>query len=187
VEQRAEQRRDSLGNFSKFSRRRLPTAGYTWRPSPQVGRLRLLAAQVGVPSVVNMTQSNATVSLTKAGLVVGTVTNASSATVAAGSVISQTPAAAQRYRWQQRQSRCFVRPATTGQRTERNGRNPGSTTTAIKAAVSCSDRHHSVQHDRCARTVISQNPVCGSLVPVGSAVSLVVSPAIRRRHCRRQV
>src|ERR1700688_254313 len=53
----------------------------------------LLASQVTVPSVVNMTQANATVTLTSAGLAVGTVTNASSTTVAAGSVISQHPVA----------------------------------------------------------------------------------------------
>src|SRR4029077_11459062 len=46
---------------------------------------------VAVPNVVNQTQAAATTAITGAGLVVGTVTNASSATVPAGSVISQTP------------------------------------------------------------------------------------------------
>jgi subtilisin family serine protease len=44
-----------------------------------------------VPNVVGLTQAAATTSLTSAGLVVGTVTPASSSTVPAGSVISQAP------------------------------------------------------------------------------------------------
>jgi len=49
--------------------------------------------QVAVPSVVGLTQAAATTAITNAGLVVGTVTTATSTTVPAGSVISQTPAA----------------------------------------------------------------------------------------------
>ncbi|HVD94174.1 MAG TPA: PASTA domain-containing protein, partial [Vicinamibacterales bacterium] len=48
---------------------------------------------VAVPNVVNATQAAATSAITGAGLTVGTVTTASSATIAAGSVISQTPIA----------------------------------------------------------------------------------------------
>ena len=48
---------------------------------------------VSVPSVVGLTQSAASASITNAGLVVGTVTQQSSATVPAGSVISQNPTA----------------------------------------------------------------------------------------------
>ena len=50
-------------------------------------------AQVNVPNVVNLTQAAATTALTNAGLVVGTVTTAPSGTVAAGSVISESPVA----------------------------------------------------------------------------------------------
>ena len=46
-----------------------------------------------VPSVVNLTQAAATTAINDAGLVVGTVATAASATVAAGSVISQDPSA----------------------------------------------------------------------------------------------
>jgi hypothetical protein len=49
-------------------------------------------APVAVPNVVNQTQADATTAIAGAGLVVGTVNNASSATVPAGSVISQVPA-----------------------------------------------------------------------------------------------
>jgi 6-phosphogluconolactonase len=49
---------------------------------------------IAVPNVVGLTQSAASTALTGAGLMLGTVTLASSATMPAGSVISQTPAAA---------------------------------------------------------------------------------------------
>jgi hypothetical protein len=48
---------------------------------------------VTVPDVVNLTQAAATAAITGAGLTVGTVTTASSTTVAAGLVISENPAA----------------------------------------------------------------------------------------------
>ena len=48
---------------------------------------------VSVPNVVGLTQAAATSAITGVGLVVGTVTTASSSTVPSGSVISQTPAA----------------------------------------------------------------------------------------------
>ncbi len=49
--------------------------------------------QLAVPSVVGFTQANATKAIQNTGLVVGTVTMATSASVAAGSVISESPAA----------------------------------------------------------------------------------------------
>src|SRR6184192_2134545 len=50
-------------------------------------------AQVAVPNVVGQTQAAATSAITGAGLTVGTVTMQSSRTVAAGSVISESPPA----------------------------------------------------------------------------------------------
>jgi 6-phosphogluconolactonase len=50
-------------------------------------------ATVAVPNVVGMTEAAATTSIKGAGLVVGTVTMSSSGTVAAGSVISESPTA----------------------------------------------------------------------------------------------
>ena len=46
-----------------------------------------------MPNVVGLTQSAATTAITNAGLVLGTVTQQASATVAAGNVISQSPSA----------------------------------------------------------------------------------------------
>jgi Beta-propeller repeat/PASTA domain/Dockerin type I domain len=48
---------------------------------------------VSVPNVVGLTQAAATTAITTAGLVLGTVTNQSSNTVAAGRVISESPVA----------------------------------------------------------------------------------------------
>src|SRR5436305_12483355 len=48
---------------------------------------------VSAPNVVGLTQAAASTAITTAQLVLGTVTNASSMTVPAGSVISQNPAA----------------------------------------------------------------------------------------------
>ncbi len=52
-----------------------------------------VSANVSVPNVVGLTQAAASTAITNAGLSVGAVTQASSNTVAAGSVISQNPAA----------------------------------------------------------------------------------------------
>src|ERR1700689_3756256 len=91
-------------------------AEYGQRPTGAVGRIRrtingsilplaalvLVAcgddgssgsAQISVPNVMGDTQAAATTAITGPGLTVGTVTQASSATVATGSVISQAPAA----------------------------------------------------------------------------------------------
>ena len=50
-------------------------------------------ANVTVPNVVGLTQAAASTAITGAGLTVGTITSANSATVPAGSVISQNPVA----------------------------------------------------------------------------------------------
>ena len=50
-------------------------------------------AKVSVPNVVGDTQAAATTAITGAGLVVGTVTQQSSSTVALGDVISESPTA----------------------------------------------------------------------------------------------
>src|SRR5262249_24551398 len=50
-------------------------------------------APVNVPDVVGLGQTAATTAIAGAGLIVGTVTTATSPTVGAGSVISETPGA----------------------------------------------------------------------------------------------
>jgi hypothetical protein len=54
----------------------------------------MVTVKVLVPNVVGLTQSAATTALSNAGLTLGTLTQVSSATVPAGSVVSENPAAA---------------------------------------------------------------------------------------------
>jgi len=71
-----------------------PAAGTNVAPGSAVAlTVSLGPALVAVPNVVNQTQANASAALSAAGLTTGAVTNASSATVPAGSVIGQNPAA----------------------------------------------------------------------------------------------
>ena len=71
---------------------------------------------VAVPNVVNLTQAAATTAITGAGLVLGTVSQQSSATVPAGSVISQTRPRGPAFRWARRSHWSF-RPAPSRCRT----------------------------------------------------------------------
>ncbi len=71
-----------------------PAAGASVAPGSAVNLVVSTGpANVLVPNVVNLTQAAATTAITGANLVVGTVTFTNSATVPAGSVISQNPGA----------------------------------------------------------------------------------------------
>ena len=138
--------------------------------------VEVLMAPTAVPSVVNLTQSAATAAITNAGLVLGTITTASSATVPSGSVISQNPTAGTSVvsgsavnLVVSTGSQLVVVPsvvnltqaaATTA--ITNAGLVVGTITTASSASVP-------------SGSVISQNPVSGTSAAVGSAVSLVVS------------
>jgi beta-lactam-binding protein with PASTA domain len=134
------------------------------------------APAVVVPSVVNLTQSAATTGITNAGLVVGTVTTASSATVPSGSVISQSPTAGTSVASGSAVNLVvstgpqlvvvpsavnLTQAAATSAITDA-GLVVGTITTASSATVP-------------SGSVISQNPPSGTSAAVGSAVSLVVS------------
>lgn len=67
-------------------------ADYSWI-APFITPIAQSVASVTVPNVVGLTQAAATAAITNAELVVGTVTQQSSAIVTAGSVISQSPSA----------------------------------------------------------------------------------------------
>ena len=73
-----------------------------------------LAGSITVPNVVNLAQAAANAAITGAGLVVGTITTASSATVPSGSVISQSPT--RRHRGVGRQRGCAADLVRAGQR-----------------------------------------------------------------------
>jgi beta-lactam-binding protein with PASTA domain len=70
-----------------------PTAGTSVATGSSVNMVIATQPLVSVPNVVNKTQAAASTAITGAGLKVGTITTATSSTVAAGSVISQNPAA----------------------------------------------------------------------------------------------
>jgi beta-lactam-binding protein with PASTA domain/Ca2+-binding RTX toxin-like protein len=70
-----------------------PSAGTSAAPGTGIAlTVSLGPANVLVPNVVGQAQAVATTNITNAGLVIGTVTTASSTTVASGNVISTTPA-----------------------------------------------------------------------------------------------
>src|ERR1039458_6464853 len=133
------------------------------------------AAQVAVPNVVGQTQAAAATAITGAGLVVGTVTTPSSGTVASGSVISETPVAGTLVTLGSAvnlvvstgpapvavpnvvgQTQAAAATAITGA-----GLVVGTVTTASSGTVA-------------SGRVISESPVAGTLVTLGSAVTLVV-------------
>jgi 6-phosphogluconolactonase len=83
-----------VSNITRFHGQRVAVALlFTWVLASCGGSDDKAAAPVSVPNVVGQTQAAATASITGVGLTVGTVSQASSSTVASGSVISETPAA----------------------------------------------------------------------------------------------
>ena len=137
---------------------------------------------VTVPNVVNQTQAAATTAITSAGLVVGTVTQQSSATVPAGHVISQNPT-----------SGVGVPTGSAVHLVVSTGPAPtpgpvsvsvpnvvnltqAAATTAITGAglvVGTVTQRSSTTVP--SGSVISQNPAAGTSVATASAVALVVS------------
>lgn len=137
---------------------------------------------VTVPNVVNQTQSAATTAINGAGLSVGTVVQQSSATVAAGSVVSQSPA-----------SGTGVPAGSAVNLVVSTGPAPApgpvmvtvpsvvnltqaAATTAITGAgLVVGTVSQQVSTSVAAGSVISQSPGPGTSLATASAVSLVVS------------
>ena len=131
---------------------------------------------IAVPDVTGRPQAAAAASLTAAGLVLGSVTEAYSATVAAGSVVSQQPTAG-----------TAVLPGTVVDVVVSRGAAPlympdlaGQSRTQAAAAVAAAGltvgsvmEAHSATV--AAGSVVSQSPAAGTEVPPGLAVSFVVS------------
>ncbi len=133
-------------------------------------------ANVIVPNVVNQTQAAATTAITGAGLAVGTVTQNSSPTVPAGSVISQNPAAGASVA----PGSAVALDVSTGPAKvivpNVDNQTQAAATTAISGAgltVGAITLAYSTTVP--AGSVISQNPAAGASVAPGSAVSLTVS------------
>jgi len=136
------------------------------------------ATQVTVPDVTGHTQAGASALLGAAGLTVGSVTTASSGAVAAGLVISQSPAAGS-----------AVAPGSAVGFTVSTG--PAVTTVEVPSVTGLTQAAASAllgaadltlgsvttasSGTVAAGLVISQSPAAGSAVAPGSAVALVIS------------
>src|SRR5256885_1214397 len=133
-------------------------------------------AQIAVPNVVGQTQAAATSAITGAGLTLGAVTQQSSSTVAAGSVISESPTAGTRVA-----SRSALRPVVSSGRAHIAGPDAGGQpkAAATSAITGAGLRVGAVTMQSsstvAAGNVISESSTAGRRVASGSAVSLVVS------------
>jgi hypothetical protein len=133
-------------------------------------------AAVSVPNVVGDTQAAAATAITGAGLIVGTVTTASSSTVASGNVISESPAAG-----------TSVSPGSAVNLVVSTGPPPvlvpsvvGDTQAAATTAITGAGLIVGTVTTAASSTVasgsvISEAPAAGTSVASGSAVTLVVS------------
>jgi len=131
---------------------------------------------VTVPDVVGQDQASAEAAIAAAGLVVGEITEQCSDTVPAGSVISQNPAGG-----------ASVAPGSSVDLVVSTG--PcnavvpdvvGLTQAAAMTAITAAGLYVGTVTEQCSDTVpagsvISQNPVAGTVVTEGSTVNLVVS------------
>ena len=140
-------------------------------PAPAVS-----APPVKVPNVVGLTQAAATSAITGAGLTLGTVTPASSSTVASGNVISESPVAG-----------TSVKAGSAVNLTVSTGPAPvtvpnvvGLTQAAATSAITGAGLTLGTVSTASSSTValgnvISESPVAGTSVASGSAVNLTVS------------
>jgi PASTA domain len=134
------------------------------------------AAQINVPNVVGDTQAAASTAITGAGLTVGTVTQASSATVASGSVISQTPASGT-----SAASGASVAlvvssgPAPVAVPNVVGNTQAAATTAITGAGLKVGTLTQATSATVVAGEVVSENPAAGTSVTSGTAVALVIS------------
>jgi beta-lactam-binding protein with PASTA domain len=132
--------------------------------------------QVSVPNVVGLTQPSATSAITSATLTVGTVTTASSSTVPAGSVISQTPAAGTQAISGSAVSLVVSSGPPKVAVPNVVGLTQAAATSAITGATLTVGTVTTASSSTVpAGSVISQTPAAATQATSGSAVSLVVS------------
>ncbi len=132
--------------------------------------------QVAVPNVVGQTQAAATTAITSVGLVLGTVTTQSSSAVAAGIVISESPAAGTEVNVNSAVS--LVVSSGPAQVAVPNV--VGQPQAAATAAITSASLVLGTVTTQSSKTVpqgsvISQSPPAGTHVNVGTAVNLAVS------------
>ena len=134
------------------------------------------SGQVSVPNVVGDTQAAATTAVTGAGLTLGAVTQASSATAASGSVISETPAAGT----SAASGSSVALVVSTGPATVSVPNVVGETQAAATTALTSAGLTVGTVTQQSSGTVasgdvISESPSAATSVAKGSAVAFVVS------------
>jgi hypothetical protein len=134
------------------------------------------ASQASVPNVVGDTQAAATTAITGAGLTVGGVTNASSASVASGDVISENPAAGASVA----SGSAVALVISSGPATVAVPNVVGDTQTAATSAITGAGLTvgavtNAASASIASGEVISENPAAGASVASGSPVALVIS------------
>jgi len=162
--------------FENVQLRVTGAGGRTTTVSVQLRVNDVVPPNVAVPNVVGQTEASARSILTTAGLVVGSVTEAFSATVPAGSIVATNPEAG-----------TFIPRGASVNLVKSKGQAlatvpnfVGLTRTQAQNAItgaglnvgSVTEQHSSAVP---AGQVISSNPTSGTSVPVGSVVNLVVS------------
>lgn len=131
---------------------------------------------VTVPNVVGMTQAAATTAITGAGLKVGTVTMASSGTVASGDVISEDPAAGASVASGSAVNLTVSSGAAQVAVPNVVGDTQAAATTAITGAgLKVGTVTMASSTSVPSGSVISEDPTAGTKVATGSAVNLTVS------------
>jgi beta-lactam-binding protein with PASTA domain len=131
---------------------------------------------VTVPNVVNQTQTAATAAITGAELVVGTITQVYSATVALGSVVNQTPAAGTSVE----AGSAVALEVSKGPQPVKVPNVVGSTQSAASTAITTAGLTVGAITQVFSATVptgtvVSQTPVADTSVAPGTAVALNVS------------
>ena len=140
-----------------------------------IGLAELISFEI-VPDVVGMTQSAAVSAITSAGLAVGTVTHDYSDTIPAGSVISQNPAGGVSVPFGSAVDLVISGVPEIVAVPELVGLPQSEAEWTIAAAgLAIGTVTHDYSDTVAAGLVISQDPVGGTAVPIGSAVSIVVS------------
>lgn len=133
-------------------------------------------ASVAVPDLSGMTQAQAQAAITAAGLVVGTISQQFSTTVPAGSVISQEPPAGEQVASGTAVNLVVSQGATLVPVPNVAGATQASAQSAVMASgltIGTITQQYSTSVP--AGSVVSQNPLAGTQVPVGTAVHLVIS------------
>jgi PASTA domain len=131
---------------------------------------------VSVPNVVGDTQTAASTAITGAGLMVGTVTQASSATVASGNVISETPAAGTSAASGSSVALIVsTGPASVSVPNVVGDAQAAASTALTSAGLTVGTVTRQSSSSVASGDVISENPAAATSVAKGSAVALVVS------------